>query len=67
MVYNLTKLCKIFGYIECKRKKWDWEEGGDGGCFQRRKVQVSCLDLAKLKGNGEVPWCGVNGIIVGVQ
>ena len=21
----------------------------------------------KLKGNGEVPWCGVNGIIAGVQ
>ena len=30
--------------MECKRNKWDNEEGGGGEHFQRRKVQVACLD-----------------------
>ena len=43
--------------MECKRNKWDCEEGGGCGCFWK----------VKLKGNGEVSGCGVNGIIAGVQ
>ena len=30
--------------MECKRNKWDCEERGGGGHFQRRKVRVACLD-----------------------
>ena len=32
-----------------------------------RKFQLLALTETKLKGNGEVPWCGVNGINAGVQ
>ena len=30
--------------MECKRNKWNYEEGGGSGRFQRRKVRVACLD-----------------------
>ena len=46
--------------MEYKRNKWDYKEGGGVGRIQRRKVQVSGLTETKLKGNGEVSWCGVN-------
>ena len=35
--------------MKCKRNKWDCEEGGGGGHFQRRKVQVACLDRDKIE------------------
>ena len=33
-LYNSVKLCKPFGYLECKRNKWNYEEGGGGGKFE---------------------------------
>ena len=41
---NSAKLCKPFRYMECRRNKWNCEEVGGGGCFQKRKFQVACLD-----------------------
>ena len=35
--------------------------------FSGRKVLLLTLMETKLKENGEVSWCGVNGIIAGVQ
>ena len=54
-LYNWAKLCKPFKYIECKRNKWECEEGGGGGRFQRRKVQTACLDGDKI----EKEWRGI--------
>ena len=31
------------------------------------KESLSCLTKVKLKGNGEVSWCGANGIVTGAQ
>ena len=31
------------------------------------KFELLALTKTKLKGNGEVSWCGVNGILTGVQ
>ena len=64
-VYSFP-MCKSAGYMECKRNKWKCEEGGVGQYFQKGKVLVACLDGDKLKGNGKVSCCGVNGI-AGVQ
>ena len=35
--------------------------------FKERRFELLDLTETKLKGNGEVSWCGVNGIIAGVQ
>ncbi|MCQ7013011.1 hypothetical protein, partial [Clostridioides difficile] len=35
--------------------------------FRKGKFDLLALTETKLKGNGEVSWCGVNGIIAGVQ
>ena len=35
--------------------------------FRKGKFELLALTKTKLKGNREVPWCGVNGIIAGVQ
>ena len=35
--------------------------------FRKGKFELLSLTATKLKGNGEVLWCGVNGIIAGVQ
>ena len=35
--------------------------------FKVGKFELLALTETKLKGNGEVPWCRVNGIIAGVQ
>ena len=35
--------------------------------FQEGKFDLLALTETKLKGEGEVSWCGVNGIIAGVQ
>ena len=35
--------------------------------FRKRKLELLSLTETKLKGNGEVLWYGVNGIIAGVQ
>ena len=35
--------------MECKKNKWDCEEGGGGGLFQRMKVRVACLDGGETK------------------
>ena len=35
--------------------------------FRKRKFELLILTKTKLKGNGEVSWCGINGIIAGVQ
>ena len=35
--------------------------------FRKGKFEMLGLTETKLKGNGEVSWCGVNGIIAGVQ
>ena len=35
--------------------------------FREKKVELRALTETKLKRNGEVSWCGINGIIAGVQ
>ena len=35
--------------------------------FREGKFEWLALTETKLKGKGEVSWCGVNGIIAGVQ
>ena len=35
--------------MECKRNKWNCEEGGGGGRFQRSKVRVAWLDGDELE------------------
>ena len=35
--------------------------------FRKGKFELLALMETKLKGNAEVSWCGVNGIIAGVQ
>ena len=35
--------------------------------FQKVKFELLALTETKWKGKGEVSWCGVNGIIAGVQ
>ena len=35
--------------------------------FREGKFELLALTTTKLKGNGEVSWCGVNGNIAGVQ
>ena len=35
--------------------------------FREGKFDLLALTYKKLKGNGDVSWCGVNGIIAGVQ
>ena len=35
--------------------------------FRRGKFEWLTLTATKLKGNGEVSWCGINGITAGVQ
>ena len=53
-LYNLSKLCKQFRFIECKRNECDCKEGGSGGRFQRRKVRL--VKLARVESTREV--CG---------
>ena len=48
-LYNSGKLCKLFRYMGCKENKWDCEEEGSGGCFQRMKVLVAYLDGDKIE------------------
>ena len=36
------------------------EEGGDGGCFLKRKFELLVLTESKMKEKGEVSWCEVN-------
>ena len=42
--------------------KWDCQDN-----FGEVKFELLALTGTKLKGNGEVSWCSVNGIIAGVQ
>ena len=35
--------------------------------FREGKFELLALMETKLKENGEVSWCGVNGLIAGVQ
>ena len=35
--------------------------------FREGKFKFLAMTETKLKGNGEVSWCGVNGIIADVQ
>ena len=35
--------------------------------FKEGKFRLLALRETKLKGKGQVSWCGVNGLIVGVQ
>ena len=49
--------------MECKRNKWNCEEGGGG----EGKFGLPALTKTKLKGNGEVSQCEVNDIIAGEQ
>ena len=51
MQCNSAKLCKLFGYMECKRTNETAKRGNE----------------TKLKGNGEVSWYGVNDILVAAQ
>ena len=62
-----AKLYKSTGYMECEINKWNWEEGGGGVVFRKGKLELLALTETKLMRNGEVSWCGVNGIIAGVQ
>ena len=57
-------LCKWFGYWECKEEdQWDCKEREEGvDVFRRRKFEWLALIETKVKGNGEVSWCGGNGV-----
>ena len=66
-LYNSAKLCKPFRYMDCKRNKWNCEEEGGGGRFQRRKVRIACLDGHEIEREGRGIMGGVNGIIAAVQ
>ena len=46
--------------IRRRGRRW-WTSSKEG------KFELLALTEAKLKGNGEVPSCGVNGISAGVQ
>ena len=35
--------------------------------FKEGKFELLALTKTKLKGNGEVSWCGANVIIAGIQ
>ena len=35
--------------------------------YRKEKFELLDFTEVKLKGNGEISWCGVNGIIAGVQ
>ena len=37
------------------------------GVFRKGKFEFLVLTETKLKGNGDVSWCGVNSIFAGVQ
>ena len=47
--------------MKCWGNKWDCKKEEVEGNFE-----WVTLTEAKLKGNGEVLWCGVNGIILDV-
>ena len=47
--------------------KWDCKEGGDGKCFERRKVRVACLYGNEIERERRGIIMGSNGIIAGVQ
>ena len=66
-LYNSVKLCQPFRYMECKRNKWNCEEDEVVDVFREGKIEFLSLTETKLKGNGEISWCEVNGIIAGVQ
>ena len=53
--------------MESKRNKWDCKEGGGSRCLRKAKFELLALTATKLKGNGEVSWCGINSIIAGIQ
>ena len=54
--------------MECKRDKWGLQRGRSWWRFFRKgKFEFLALTETKLKGNKEVPWCGVNGITADVQ
>ena len=53
--------------MKCKRNKWGCEEGGVVDIFRKGKFDLFALTETKLKGNGEVSWCGIIGIITGIQ
>ena len=59
--------CESIGYTEHKRNKGNREEGGGVYFFIIGKFESLALVETKLKRNVEVPWCGENGIIAGVQ
>ena len=63
----LYNLCKLFRYMEFKRNKWDGEEREVVDIFREGKFELLTFTEMKLKGNGEVSWCGVYGIIASVQ
>ena len=53
--------------MECKRNKWNCKEEEVVDFFKEGKVELLALTETKLKGNGEVSWCRINGIIAGVK
>ena len=53
-LYNSVELCKPFRYLECKRNKWNCEEGGGGGRLQRRKVRIACFEGDEIAGVQEM-------------
>ena len=67
VLYNSAKLCQPFRYLECKRNKLYYDEGGGGGHLQKRKVRFACLDGDEIEGKGKVSWSEVNAIFTGVH
>ena len=67
ILYNSAKLCKPIKDMECKRNKSECEREVVVGVFREGKFELLALTKTKLKRNGKVSWCGVNGIIAGVQ
>ena len=57
-LYNSVKVCKVFKCRKCKKNKWNCEERGRDGGFQRKNFKLLALTETKLKGNEEVSWSG---------
>ena len=66
-LYNLLKLCKPFRYIEARGKNETTKREEVVYVFREGKIELLALTETKWKGEGEVSWRGINGIIAGVQ
>ena len=66
-LYNSVKLCKPFRYIDARGKNETTKREEVVYVFREGKIELLALTETKWKGEGEVSWRGINGIIAGVQ